>query len=237
MKTLVVISLLLTAVAGLPHRLLVPVRYTHGSRIISGEPAVLGQFPWQVLNTYRVPQGTKLCGGSLISSRWVLTAGHCSIGVDAHKISLGTIMFYDDPEAVVRNTGAGIVHENYRPPFPWNDVALIDLVTEVEFTGGIPSSSSLNFVDLTTISNSECRRGLPGIFIVKGTLCTVGHPEHSTCQGDSGGPLVVYDDNGEATHVGTTSFGSSEGCELGKPAAFARTSYFIPWITEHTGPL
>ncbi|KAF5293472.1 hypothetical protein FQA39_LY02957 [Lamprigera yunnana] len=265
MKTLVVISLLLTAVAGLPHRLLIPVRDTHGSRIISGEQAVLGQFPWQVLNIFRVAQGSKFCGGSLISSRWVLTAGHCSIGIDAHKIYLGTIMFYDDPEAVVRNTGAGIVHEDYRPPISWNDVALIDLVTEVEFTdfirpiklesrniiGGETVTASgwgitydggwqsyfLNFVDLTTISNSECKRGFHEFLIVKGTLCTVGHPEHSPCSGDSGGPLVVYDDNGEATHVGIASFVHADGCEIGKPAAFARTSYFIPWITEHTGPL
>jgi len=43
------------------------------NRITGGSPAARGQFPWQVAiiiaNAY-------FCGGSLISSRWVLTAAH-----------------------------------------------------------------------------------------------------------------------------------------------------------------
>jgi secreted trypsin-like serine protease len=43
-------------------------------QIIGGEAAALGQFPWQVrLEEY----GDYVCGGSLIDSRWVLTAAHC----------------------------------------------------------------------------------------------------------------------------------------------------------------
>ncbi|KAF5293458.1 hypothetical protein FQA39_LY02943 [Lamprigera yunnana] len=95
----------------------------------------------------------------------------------------------------------------------------------------------LNFVNLTTISNSECAREFSILVIVKETLCARGHPEHNICNGDSGGPLVVYDGNGEATHVGISSFVHKDGCSSGKPGAFARTSHFIPWITKHTGPL
>jgi secreted trypsin-like serine protease len=44
-------------------------------RITGGYPAAPCQFPWQVAllidNTY-------FCGGSLISSQWVLTAAHCA---------------------------------------------------------------------------------------------------------------------------------------------------------------
>ncbi|KAF5293475.1 hypothetical protein FQA39_LY02960 [Lamprigera yunnana] len=102
---------------------------------------------------------------------------------------------------------------------------------------GGTSSSSLNFVDLITISNSECTEEFNSTFIVQGTLYARGHPEHNVCKGDSGGPLVVYDDNGKATHVGTSSFVHINGCSSGKHGGFARTSYFIPWITELTGPI
>jgi hypothetical protein len=44
------------------------------NRITGGSPAARGQFPWQAALIIDV---TWFCGGSLISSQWVLTAAHC----------------------------------------------------------------------------------------------------------------------------------------------------------------
>jgi secreted trypsin-like serine protease len=43
-------------------------------RIINGEIATRGQFPWQVAIT---TDNHLFCGGSLISWEWVLTAAQC----------------------------------------------------------------------------------------------------------------------------------------------------------------
>ncbi|XP_020654675.3 prothrombin [Pogona vitticeps] len=45
-------------------------------RIVKGSDADLGSAPWQVMLFRKSPQEL-LCGASLISNRWVLTAAHC----------------------------------------------------------------------------------------------------------------------------------------------------------------
>jgi secreted trypsin-like serine protease len=42
-------------------------------RILNGTEALPGQWPWQVA----LKDGNLFCGGSLISSQWVVTAAHC----------------------------------------------------------------------------------------------------------------------------------------------------------------
>ncbi|XP_048342980.1 prothrombin [Sphaerodactylus townsendi] len=47
-----------------------------GGRIVKGQDAQLGSAPWQVMLFKKSPQEL-LCGASLISDRWILTAAHC----------------------------------------------------------------------------------------------------------------------------------------------------------------
>lgn len=45
----------------------------HTNRIVGGVPITIEQAPWQVsLQTY-----SHMCGGSIISNNWVLSAAHC----------------------------------------------------------------------------------------------------------------------------------------------------------------
>lgn len=47
-------------------------------KIIGGQEATIDEHPWMVLLEYVIDGALKtMCGGSLISSRYVLTAAHC----------------------------------------------------------------------------------------------------------------------------------------------------------------
>lgn len=51
--------------------------YTN-NRVIGGREAKPGRWPWQVdLQAKRVYPNGHVCGGTLISSQWLLTAAHC----------------------------------------------------------------------------------------------------------------------------------------------------------------
>lgn len=51
--------------------------FGRGGRIVNGKPAAGGQFPHYAILNSLINGLTYQCGGSLISSLWVLSAGHC----------------------------------------------------------------------------------------------------------------------------------------------------------------
>lgn len=53
----------------------VPVSQLFGSRIYDGKDVSIESFPYQVsIESY----GYQVCGGSIVNTNWVITAGHCS---------------------------------------------------------------------------------------------------------------------------------------------------------------
>ncbi|EDW66378.2 brachyurin [Drosophila virilis] len=103
-------------------------------RIISGQRAAAGQFPWQVI-LKRDEWDDLLCGGSIISSNWVLTAGHCAYGRDSLYLVFGTVEL--NAEQALNMTGTELfVHPNYNDKMN-NDVALVQLPQPLIFSSSV----------------------------------------------------------------------------------------------------
>ncbi|XP_018319741.1 chymotrypsin-1-like [Agrilus planipennis] len=107
------------------------------TRIVNGEDTKTGQFPFMVSVKYR---GSHNCGGTIISSKWILTAAHCIL---VNYVSLMTILYgtihLQNGRNPVNNTAKvarAIVHENYQDYGGYeNDIGVIELEDEIEING------------------------------------------------------------------------------------------------------
>lgn len=106
-------------------------------RIVGGQPAFVGQFPWQAGIRFKTPvisEGISIvhnCGGSLIDECWVVTAAHCftDSNKDDFYVRLGDLNNeLEDETEQDFDIEELIIHENYRAyPAPNKDIALIKL--------------------------------------------------------------------------------------------------------------
>ncbi|XP_055604199.1 collagenase-like [Uranotaenia lowii] len=240
------------------------IRAEDDPRIVNGQNAQYGQFPYQAMLTITNPDRTSRCGGSLISERWILTAAHCIDEALVVEILLGTIYRNPTDDGSLRLVSTLlIVHPKFNPDTLENDIGLIHLLESVEFTDRIapiqlPSghqtyqgraaiasgfgrtktdgspAERLQYAVMDVLSNAMCASAYPGI-IRSTNICAVGRNRSSTCNGDSGGPLRLENEN---VLIGVTSFGSSmAGCEMNYPVGFTRVSEYIEFILLITGDL
>uniref|UniRef100_A0A673BR03 trypsin n=1 Tax=Sphaeramia orbicularis TaxID=375764 RepID=A0A673BR03_9TELE len=111
------------------------------SRIYGGSKSFPGAHPWQVSVQVRAKGSSfafgHVCGGILLSSCWVLTAGHCILPNKDFQVVMGGVNINQDEDMdqtipVVET----IVHEQYRetPNAVYNDIALLKLqVTDAPY--------------------------------------------------------------------------------------------------------
>ena len=226
------------------------------SRIVNGQNANIGNYPWQGAMIY---QSSFTCGCVLISSRWVLTAAHCIDGREVpsrYQIRFGSSTH--NSGGSVYDVSSMVKHSGYTSAggFP-NDIAAMYLSSNAGgsnigtirldnrdysylhsgcmITGwgqtcgscGIPTN--LQEAGTTTISRSACSGYWNGIGDYH--QC-VYNGATGACMGDSGGPLSCQD--GGNVLVGLTSWGSSS-CVVTLPSVYARVSYFCSWIQAQTG--
>ncbi|XP_052862696.1 chymotrypsin-2-like [Anopheles cruzii] len=223
-------------------------------RIVGGQNAGTNQFPHQV--SLRSAGNAHFCGGSVISSRYVLTAAHCTIGrTTGNTVSVvGTIFL--NSGGIAHQTLRIVNHGGYNANTLANDVSLVQTASVIGMsaavqsialggnfinTGGATASgwgqlganigipNHLQFLNTNIITLAACRAAhtaANAARVFDNTMCSHSPNGQGMCMGDSGGPLV----HGGAVH-GIVSWGIP--CGLGFPDVFARVSSHTQWILNN----
>ncbi|XP_042556802.1 chymotrypsinogen B-like [Dipodomys spectabilis] len=236
----------------------IPPEVSGLSRVVNGEDAVPGSWPWQVSLQYE--DSFHFCGGALISEEWVVTAAHCGV-MPGDKVVAGAFNLDSDEEDVQVLDVAEVISKPgkvYSNPVH-NDIALLKLATparftdtvsavclacdEADFPPGTPCvitgwgqtqynnhqrASTLQQAVLPLVSTPDCQKYW-GADITDDMICAGGNGT-SPCIGDSGGPLVCKK-GGVWTQVGIVSWGS-DFCCTDTPAVFTRITAVLDWVKQ-----
>jgi len=224
------------------------------NRIVGGKPAEEHEFPWLVA-IFR--WGDKpFCGGTLLSSRTVLTAAHCGVSSqDTVYVGEHDVTKADGEQKI------GISRVTNHPSYGDfdNDFAIIYLAEEVTFTSKIMPvclpSAGKNYddvvattagwgdlqdggynpdipheVDVNTMTNIDCTRTSYQKGDITSNMICAANSGKDSCQGDSGGPLMTNEGNFFSL-IGVVSWG--EGCAKPEyPGVYARVTQQLGWIEE-----
>jgi secreted trypsin-like serine protease len=110
---------------------------TDTEMIVGGTAAPEGKYPWQVRLYSTMDDTVGFCGGSIIDSQWILTAGHCLMDTDAVVIGYGN---NDRTKTKKIESERIIVHPGYIAGEK-ADLALVKLKEP------IPNATAISFAD------------------------------------------------------------------------------------------
>ena len=183
-----------------------------------------------------------ICTASVLAPRWVVTAAHCVVGLQASQ----AVVFVGDRDissSAARTIAVTriLTHPSFRMTNLVNDVALLELQENANvIPARLPNADVVAGETVRVAGFGVTQSGSPSD-VLRETSLTVGGsgydflitrthfwasaPQSSTCLGDSGGPAI----NAAGAIVGLTSFGTNP-CGFGS----GHTSVFRlqQWISE-----
>ena len=103
------------------------------TNIIGGSTTDITEVPWQVAIKRN---GGCHCGGSIVGSRWILTAAHCIQGYTLSTLSVvAGVSRLDQTGGQTRTISTAYVHPDYNSTTIQNDIALVYLSSALDLSG------------------------------------------------------------------------------------------------------
>ncbi|XP_053689221.1 brachyurin-like [Sabethes cyaneus] len=122
--------------ARLPPELQFLRKLTPSRRITNGQEATPGQFPYQIALLSTFAGGTGLCGGTVLTNNFIMTAAHCVQNAQGGTAIIGAHN-RNVVEATQQRIGFGAggirIHPGYTPTNIRNDIAVVQLNSAIAF--------------------------------------------------------------------------------------------------------
>ncbi len=127
---------------------------TRTTRVVGGQQAAVGQFPWTAAVSFRLEGATYSCGGTVVGRSWIVTAAHCVTDLDGRVLSPGA--FSVRTGSVSRTSGGQVLavasvyrHPGYTGDDNDYDVALLRLsrpttAPAIALIGSTPAEQALD---------------------------------------------------------------------------------------------
>lgn len=233
-------------------------------KIVNGKSASIGQFPYFAQLLFLTNNGSSsICGGSLITDEFILTAAHCTEDFETAKVILGYLTMNNNSgtQKFIVLRREFYIHPDFDLDSVPNDIAVLRLPQKAKFTLTVqPIKLAIRkieqYIDVIAIGSGLTKpqkhkmssilqytelKTIPNSMCVKfypflenvRGVMCVWSPNHSSTYLGDSGGPIVFKEDRQL--IGVSSFGLEEYIDKAIPQGVIFLPYHFKWISKVTG--